>query len=98
MTAEGYVAWLDCNGLKEKVTGTGQVKALHDKWRDAGNHRRVTPEMVMTEWFVDNAGVELNAGHAYGIGAHGFMRMNITVPRHQLKLALDNINKALKAL
>lgn len=93
-----YVAWLDCNGLKEKIAGPEQVKALHDKWRDEGNHRRVTPEMVMGEWFVENAGVQLNAGHSYGIGAEGFMRMNITVPRKQLKLALDNINKALKAL
>ena len=93
-----YVAWLDCNGLKEKIATPDHVRALHDKWRDEGNHRRVTPEMVMTEWFVENAGVQLNAGHSYGIGAEGFMRMNITVPRHQLKLALDNINGALKAL
>lgn len=93
-----YVAWLDCNELKEKIAGPAQVKALHDKWRDEGNHRRVTPEMVMGEWFVENAGVQLNAGHSYGIGAEGFMRMNITVPRKQLKLALDNMNKALKSL
>lgn len=93
-----YVAWLDCNGLKEKIAGPDQVKTLQDKWQSEGNNRRVTPEMVMGEWFIDNAGVQLNAGHSYGIGAEGFMRMNITVPRKHLKLALDNINKALKTL
>lgn len=93
-----YVAWLDCNGLKEKIATPTDVKALRDKWRGEGNNRRVTPEVVMTEWFVERAGVHLNAGHTYGIGADGFMRMNITVPHHQLKLALDNINKALKEI
>ena len=93
-----YVAWLDCNGLKAKVATPEHVKVLHDKWRDEGRHQQVTPEMVMAEWFVENTGIQLNAGHSYGIGSDGFMRMNITVPRHQLKLALDNINKALKTL
>jgi len=79
-----YVAWLDCNGLKEKIATPAHVKALHDQWRDEGNHRRVTPEMVMPEWFVENTGIQLNAGDSYGIGAEGFMRMNITVPRQQL--------------
>lgn len=93
-----YVAWLDCNGLKEKIATPDHVRALHDKWRDEGNHRRVTPEMVMAEWFVENTGVQLNAGHTYGIGAEGFMRMNITVPKYQLENALESINSALKEI
>ncbi len=93
-----YLAWFDCNGLKEKVARPEQVRALHDKWRDEGNHRRVTPEMCMQEWIARNARIHLQPGSSYGIGAEGFMRMNIGVPHALLKKALDNWNAALKSL
>ncbi|MBL4601664.1 MAG: PatB family C-S lyase [Emcibacteraceae bacterium] len=81
-----YLAWLDCNGLKEKV-------ATADKLKEGQ-----TPEDKLSEWLIEHAGVQLNAGHVYGIGSDGFLRMNIAVPRVHLKLALDNLNKALKSI
>ena len=45
--------------LKEKVANPDQVRALHDKWRDEGNHRRVTPEMCMQEWIARNARIHI---------------------------------------
>lgn len=93
-----YLAWFDCNGLKEKIATPEHVKALHDKWRDEGNHRRVTPEMVMQDWIARNARIHILPGSSYGIGAEGFMRMNIGVARSQVRLAMENWNKALKSL
>ena len=92
-----YLAWLDCNGIMEKVITPEYMKAYHDKMRDAGRrHSGLKPEMALSEWLVDACGVQLNAGSSYGIGAGGFMRMNIAVPRSSLKTALDNMNAALK--
>ena len=93
-----YLAWFDCNGLKEKVARPEQVRALHDKWRDEGNHRPVTPEMCMQEWIARNARIHILPGSSYGIGAEGFMRMNIGVSRTMVKMAMENWNKALKTL
>ncbi len=93
-----YLAWLDCNGLKERVAGPEQVQALQDQMRAAGSNRRATPEMAIGEWMVQNSGVQLNAGHSYGIGSDGFMRMNIAVPRSSLETALNNMDAALKKL
>ncbi|MBL4602122.1 MAG: aminotransferase class I/II-fold pyridoxal phosphate-dependent enzyme [Emcibacteraceae bacterium] len=93
-----YLAWFDCNGLKEKVASPEQVRALHDKWRDEGNHRPVTPEMCMQEWIARNVRIHILPGSSYGIGAEGFMRMNIGVSRTMVKMAMENWNKALKTL
>ena len=65
--------------------------------RDAGRrHSGLTKEMAFGEWLVENSGVQLNAGSGYGIGAEGFMRMNIGVPRSSLEKALGHMNDALK--
>ncbi len=93
-----YLAWFDCNGLKEKVARPDQVEAMQQKWISEGNNRRVTPELVMQDWIARNARIHINPGSSYGIGAEGFMRMNIGVPRALLVKALDNWNAALKAL
>ena len=81
-----YLAWLDCNGLKGKI-------ATPDKLKEGQS-----PEDKLSEWLIEHAGVQLNAGHVYGIGSDGFLRMNIAVPRVHLKLALGNLNKALKSI
>lgn len=92
-----YLAWLDCNGIIDKVITDDYRKAYHDKMRDQGRrHSGLTKEMAFSEWLVDECGVQLNSGSGYGIGAEGFMRMNIAVPRSSLKTALDNMNMALK--
>ena len=94
-----YLAWLDCNGLMEKVSGPDQMRAYHDAQRDAGRrHSGLTKEMCMGEWIVQNSGVQLNAGSSYGVGSDGFMRMNVAIPRSSLKTALDHLNAALKKL
>jgi cysteine-S-conjugate beta-lyase len=94
-----YLAWLDCNELMKKIVTPEYMKAYHDKMRDQGRrHGGLKPEMALGEWLVDNSGVQLNSGDSYGKGAEGFMRMNIAVPRSSLKTALDNLNKALKAV
>lgn len=94
-----YLAWLDCNALMKKVITPEYRKAYHDKMRDIGRkHSGLTPEMALSEWIVEKSGVQLNAGSSYGIGAAGFMRMNIAVPLSSLKTALDHLNKALKAV
>ncbi|MBT5185567.1 MAG: aminotransferase class I/II-fold pyridoxal phosphate-dependent enzyme, partial [Kordiimonadaceae bacterium] len=105
-----YFAWLDCNGLKDKIASPEKIaqldpkklKEIYDKWRDIWSYtdtdNDVKPEMVMGEWLVQNSGVVLNCGHFYGTGSDGFMRMNIAVPRSQLKTALDDMNKALNLL
>ncbi len=94
-----YLAWLDCNGLMEKVITDDYRRYYHDKMRDQGRrHSGLTKEMALSEWIVENSGVQLNAGSSYGIGAEGFMRMNIAVPRSSLETALGHLNKALKAV
>jgi len=92
-----YLAWLDCNELMKKVVTPEYMKSYHDKMRDQGRrHSGLKPEMALGEWIVDNCGVQLNSGNSYGIGAEGFMRMNIAVPRSSLKTALENLDKACK--
>jgi cysteine-S-conjugate beta-lyase len=81
-----YLAWLDFNYIKDRIAPADTLK------------NGQSPEDKLSDWLVDNAGVQLNAGHVYGIGSDGFLRMNIAVPRAHLKLALDNLNKALKSL
>jgi cystathionine beta-lyase len=94
-----YLAWLDCNGLMEKVVTDEYRRQYHDAQRDAGRrHSGLTKEMALGEWIVQNSGVELNAGSSYGIGSEGFMRMNIAVPRSSLETALNNMNAALKKI
>jgi cystathionine beta-lyase len=94
-----YLAWLDCNGLMEKVSGPEQMRAYHDAERDAGRrHSGLTREGCMGEWIVQNSGVQLNSGSSYGIGSDGFMRMNVAVPLSSLKTALDSLNTAIKKL
>ena len=93
-----YLAWLDCNGLKNKIATPKKVADFKKILIAAGKSGDITPEIVMSEWLIENAGVQLNAGHVYGKGAEGYLRMNIAVPRVHLKLALDNLNKALKSV
>lgn len=92
--AEGtYLAWLDVSkvidivGAKETAAQRGRIST-----------DPVTPEMVMQEWFGQNARVDLNAGSSYGTGGAGHMRMNIATSRKLLKIALDNIAEALDRL
>lgn len=92
--AEGtYLAWLDVSEVIERV---GARRAAEEASRTSATP--VTPEMIMEQWFVDHAGVHLNAGSSYGTGGAGHMRMNIATSRKLVELALNNIAEALRCL
>jgi cystathionine beta-lyase len=55
----------------------------------------VAPETVFEEWLVKNTKVHLNAGHTYGFGGEGHMRMNIATSRKVVTVALNNMANAL---
>lgn len=79
-----YLAWLNCIDLINRI-------APKDKLAPGQSS-----ESFISEWMIDNAGVQINPGNAYGKGSDGYLRMNIAVPRSHLKLALDNLSKALE--
>jgi len=81
-----YLAWLNCQGLIKTIITQNNLSSEQG------------PEALISEWLIDNAGVQINPGRAYGDGSEGYLRMNIALPRSHLKLALDNLNAALKRL
>ena len=92
--AEGtYLAWLDVSKVLD-VLGAVEMAAE----RDRNSTDPFTPEMLMGEWFGQNARVMLNPGSSYGTGGSGHMRMNVATSRKLLKIALDNIAEALDRL
>ena len=93
-----YMAWLDCNGLKEKIATDHHIQQMQERFNEEGVNTLVTPEFVMAEWLIEHAGVQIMSGDTYGIGSDGFMRMNIALSRKHLELALDNISSALNQL
>ena len=50
----------------------------------------------MERWFVEHAGVHLNAGSTYGTGGAGHMRMNIATSRKTLEVAVKGLEKGTK--
>jgi len=50
----------------------------------------------LKDFFFNQAGVILNPGESFGPGGEGFMRMNFALPREELKIALEKIQKAVK--
>jgi cystathionine beta-lyase len=53
-------------------------------------------DVQLREFFVQQAGVGMNPGIAFGLGGSGFMRLNIASPRHFIARALERIAQALK--
>ena len=84
-----YLAWLDVNGLMEKV-GAREKAAEENETSESV----VTPEQVLQRWFAENARIYLNPGHSYGTGGSGRMRMNLATSRVLVKKALDNLGEA----
>jgi cystathionine beta-lyase len=91
-----YLAWLDVSRAMER-TRAKEIAEARNKAKTAGNSD-VTPETVFEEWLVKNAKVHLNAGHVYGLGGQGHMRMNLATSRRIVTLALDNMARALRTL
>ena len=91
-----YLAWLDARQAMERI-GAKDIAQAHNGAKATGEPD-VTPETVFEEWLVNNAKVHLNAGHTYGVGGEGHMRMNLATSRKTVTLALDNMAKALRSL
>jgi cystathionine beta-lyase len=88
-----YLSWLDVSQVIEKA-GLKQVAMEMSK----NAPKPVTPEQAAEKWFVEHAGVHLNAGSTYGTGGAGHMRMNIATSRKTLEVALNGLAKGTKNL
>jgi cystathionine beta-lyase len=82
-----YLAFLDVNGVIDKIGAARQAAASSPK---------VTPEGIVSEYFVKEAKVQIIPGSNYGAGGAGHMRMNVATSRRTIELALTNMAKALK--
>jgi cysteine-S-conjugate beta-lyase len=91
-----YLAWLDVSRALDRIGAKDIAKARRNA--NAAGEVGVTPETVFEEWLVKNAKVHLNAGHSYGLGGEGHMRMNLAASRKIVTLALDNMAEALRNL
>jgi len=89
-----YLSWLDVSAVSERI-GAGKLAAEANQKRNPST-KPVTAEMILEEWFVRHAKVQLNPGSSYGSGGAGHMRMNIGTSRNTLQLALTNMAEALK--
>jgi len=49
----------------------------------------------LRQFFIFEAGIGMNPGISFGAEGSGFMRMNIGMPRHRIRQALDSIRSAL---
>jgi cystathionine beta-lyase len=91
-----YLAWLDVSAAMEKIGARDLASARNGK--GAASEVPVSPETVFEEWLVKNAKVHLNAGHTYGLGGSGHMRMNLAASRKTVALALGNMAQSLRNL
>jgi cysteine-S-conjugate beta-lyase len=80
-----YLAWLDVREAMDKIGAARLTRG-----------RNLSPASVFEEWLVKNAKVHLNAGHSYGPGGEGHMRMNLAASRKTVTQALANIAAALR--
>lgn len=56
------------------------------------------PGNELQNFFVNKAGVGMNEGSTFGPGGEGFMRMNIAAPQEIVKMAMEQIEKAVSSL
>ena len=87
-----YLAWLDVSGVVAKI-GAKEQAAEKNRGRTAA---LVTAEMMVQDFLVKEAKVQINAGPAYGRSGEGHMRMNIATSRTTLEMALTNMASALR--
>lgn len=89
-----YLAWLDVSAVVTKI-GAKEKAAEANRGRPAGA-RPVTAEMIVQDFLVKEAKVQINAGTSYGLGGEGHMRMNLGTSRRTLEAALTNMAGALR--
>ena len=88
-----YLAWLDVSGVADRIDAKGRAAKANET-----SETPVYPEHEVERWFIENAKVQLNAGHTYGAGGENHMRMNIATSRQTLQLGLDNMAEAVQSL
>ena len=97
-----YLAWLDVNGLADKIGAKQMADAENKKPQPnnplSGKPNVVQPDDIVAHWLAKNAYVQLNAGITYGLGGLNHMRMNVATSRKTLGAALDSIAAATKKL
>jgi cystathionine beta-lyase len=97
-----YLAWLDVNGLADKIGAKQMADAENKKPQPtnplSGKPNVVQPDDMVAHWLAKNAYVQLNAGITYGLGGLNHMRMNVATSRKTLGAALDSIAAATKKL
>jgi len=87
-----YLSWLDVNKAIDAI-GAKRLSVSQN-----GDGYPATLEESVERWFVEKAGVQLNPGSKYGLGASGHMRMNLGTSRTLIKIALDNMASALRSV
>jgi cystathionine beta-lyase len=88
-----YLAWLDVSAVVAKMGAKEQAEANRER---AAVARPVTAEMIVQDFLVKGAKVQINAATSYGLGGEGHMRMNIATSRRTLEVALTNVASALR--
>lgn len=78
-----YLAWLDCRALR------------FDDPDEAGGESIVTELAGPSRFFVDEARVAFNAGHPFGSGGAGHVRMNLATSPTILTEAIERMTAAL---
>ena len=91
-----YLGWVDVSGLIERI-GAGAKAAKANQGRPA-SARPITAEMIVQDFLVKRAKVQINAGTNYGQAGTGRMRMNLGTSRKTLEMALGSIASALQKL
>ena len=90
-----YLSWLDVSQVMDRI-GAREQAAEANRKKDP-SEKPVTPETIVERFFVKHAKVHLNAGHTYGYGGGGHMRMNIATSRKLVEKALNNMANALRS-
>ncbi|MFN7640333.1 MAG: aminotransferase class I/II-fold pyridoxal phosphate-dependent enzyme [bacterium] len=91
-----YLAWVDVSRLIEKIGAQAQADQANLARPNAA--KPITAEIILQDWLVQHAKVQLNAGTNYGRAGAGRMRMNLGASRQTLHLALSSIAAALQKL
>jgi cystathionine beta-lyase len=55
------------------------------------------PGKELHDFFIHKAKVGMNEGSTFGPGGEGFMRMNLATTRQKVRIAMEQINKAVSS-
>ncbi len=78
-----YLAWIDCTAVAEKLGDPEDGDTIGD---------------MLNKFFIQKAGVNINAGEHYGKNGVGYMRMNLGTTHRKLHGALNAMKAAIDAI